>query len=88
MSYELIYKEQFEDLNNELKTAVVEFLTDPNTKSNVSIQLQDIDYGDEYETVMYGFYDMTDDEVSNYDSNGGLWLYSDTNELINKFGIK
>lgn len=48
----------------------------------VSVQLQDIDYGDEdSETQLYGVYTKTPEEVDNYNQSGGLWGYSSSFEM-------
>jgi hypothetical protein len=62
----------------------LEFLQDNNIKENVSIQLQDEDWGEDSYPTIYGLFDKTDIKHYNYYSYGGTWLYESKLNLLRK----
>lgn len=86
MTYEIKTKSAFAELSSSDKEQILTFLRDAITDEKlVSIQADVIYYGDDEEVSLYGMYDNTAEWVANYNSNGGLWEYSNPAQLLKNF---
>jgi hypothetical protein len=48
----------------------------------ITVQLQTLYYNDETIVDLYGVYALNEQEVENYNENGGLWYYSNPTDFI------
>ena len=84
MTYEIKTKSAFQELASSVeKQEVINFLNDAVANEMlVSIQASLVNGEEVY---LYGMYDNTAEWVADYNSNGGLWEYSNPAELLAEF---
>ena len=85
-TYELKDEATFLALPEYARTVILDALREPEA-DYISIQLQDVHSSDESWTELYGIYFKTAKEVSDYDNNGGLWMYYHCASMLILLGL-
>jgi hypothetical protein len=86
MTYAITTKASFLELSKAEQKQVIEFLHESIAMDlQVSVQAQTVETSDDDYVTLYGLYANDDEWVSNYNSNGGMWEYSNPAQLLKNF---
>jgi hypothetical protein len=76
----------FNELGINNQSIILDNLREAYDKGNyVSIRGEDVEDMEEVYATLYGCYQITSDELSDYYENGGLWTYLDPAPLYKEF---
>lgn len=85
-TYFLRHKEVFNELNVDDQCNILNNLQEAYDKCNrISIRGEDMEDMEEVYATLYGCYQLTLDEVSDYYANGGQWTYLEPASLYKEF---
>jgi hypothetical protein len=85
-TYFLRHKETFNELNVDDQCVILNNLQEAHDKGNyISIRGEDMEDMEEVYATLYGCYQLTSDEVSDYYANGGQWTYLEPAPLYKEF---